>query len=116
MTGYLPDTELARLMAAAYALVYPSFFEGFGVPVAEAMQAGVPVITSAGTAMEEVAGEAALYADPADHKALADQLMRMYKDESLRAGLIEKGKIKAKQYNWDTAAGRTWELIQDCVA
>ena len=116
LTGYLPEAELARLMASAYAMVYPSFFEGFGVPVAEAMQCGVPVITSAGSAMEELAGDAALYADPADHSALADQLMRIYKDERLRFTLIEKGKLKAALYSWDQAAVRCWELMQDCIA
>lgn len=116
LTGYLPETEQARLMASAYALVYPSFFEGFGVPVAEAMQCGIPVITSAGSAMEEVAGDAALYADPADHAALADHLMRIYKDERLRTTLIEKGKQRATLYNWDQAAVRAWELMQDCIA
>jgi glycosyltransferase involved in cell wall biosynthesis len=116
LTGYLPDEELALLTASAYAMVYPSFFEGFGLPVAEAMQSGVPVITSAGTAMEEVAGEAALYADPADHTTLADQLMIIYKDERLRSTLIEKGTARAAQYSWDTAAARFWEQLQDCIA
>ena len=63
LTGYLPEEELVSLTASAYALVYPSLFEGFGVPVLEAMQSGVPVITSASSAMEEIAGDAALYAD-----------------------------------------------------
>ena len=64
LTGYLPEEELARLMASAYALVYPSLFEGFGVPVAEAMKCGVPVLTSEKTSMQEVAGEAGLYFNP----------------------------------------------------
>ncbi|MBI5373394.1 MAG: glycosyltransferase family 4 protein [Sphingobacteriales bacterium] len=116
LTGYLPLEELAGITASAYALVYPSLFEGFGVPVAEAMQASVPVITSARSAMEEIAGEAALYADPGDHTALADQLMRLYKDERLRGELIAKGKIRAMAFNWDESARRFWELMEQTIA
>lgn len=111
LTGYLPETEQAAVMSAAYALVYPSLYEGFGMPVAEAMQAGVAVITSSGTAMEEVAGDAALYADPADYSAIAEQLMRMYKDESLRATLIQRGLERARLFSWDTAAEQCHERL-----
>ncbi|MBI3138187.1 MAG: glycosyltransferase family 4 protein [Sphingobacteriales bacterium] len=116
LTGYLPDEELAGITASAYALVYPSFFEGFGVPVAEAMQASVPVITTAGSAMEEIAGEAALYAAPADHAALADQLMRLYKDERLRGELVAKGTERARAFNWDESARIFWALLEETVA
>ena len=91
LTGYLPEEELAGLTAAAYAMVYPSLYEGFGLPVAEAMQSGVAVITSSNSAMQEIAGEAALYADPTDINAIADQLKRIYKDETLRSELTVKG-------------------------
>lgn len=108
LTGYLPLEELTGLTASAYALVYPSFYEGFGVPVLEAMQSDVPVITSEGTSMQEVAGEAALYADPADPRALAEQLNRLYVDESLRRRLIEWGRIAAGRFDWDRTADRIW--------
>ena len=66
LTGYIDEKELAKLTASAYALVYPSFFEGFGVPVLEGMNCNVPVLTSKGTSMEEIGGDAALYFDPND--------------------------------------------------
>src|SRR5690606_32023968 len=63
LTGYIPEEDLADLTGSAYAMIYPSLFEGLGVPVLEAMQSGTPVITSEGSAMQEVAGDAAIYAD-----------------------------------------------------
>src|ERR1044071_5154079 len=102
VTGYLEETELAKLTASAYALVYPSLWEGFGVPVIEAMRSDIPVITSANSSMQEVAGDAALYFDPSDHTDIADKIMLIYKDENLRSRLIEKGKERSAQYNWNT--------------
>lgn len=116
LTGYLPDKELADLTASAYAMVYPSFYEGFGLPVAEAMQSGVAVITSASSAMQEIAGNAGLYADPADHTAIADQMKRIYKDEPLRSELVQKGLEQAKQYNWEVAADLCWKAIEETIA
>lgn len=116
LTGYLQEEELAALSAAAYAQVYPSFFEGFGLPVAEAMQSGVAVITAADSAMQEIAGDAALYADPTDIHAIADQLKRIYKDETLRSELIRKGLGQSKHFNWDTAASQCWKVIEETIA
>jgi glycosyltransferase involved in cell wall biosynthesis len=115
MTGYLDEDELVNITAAAYALVYPSLLEGFGVPVLEAMQCGVPVITSSGSAMQEIAGEAALYADPARFEDIGEQMMRIYKDENLRKELIEKGKIVAQRYSWDRTAALLWKSIEKAV-
>ena len=115
MTGYLDEEELAKLIATAYAMVYPSLFEGFGLPVVEAMRSGVAVITSAGTAMEEIAAGAALLADPTDHHAIAEQMMRIYKDENLRNELIQKGKQVATRYNWDKSAEMLWQTIIKAV-
>lgn len=116
LTGYLPDEELAALTAAAYTLVYPSFYEGFGLPVAEAMQSGVAVITSANSAMQEIAGDAALYADPDDINAIAEQMKRIYKDEVLRNELIRRGLERARNYNWNLAAVQCWKAIEETIA
>jgi glycosyltransferase involved in cell wall biosynthesis len=102
-------------MGAAYALVYPSLHEGFGVPVLEAMRCDVPVITSSGSAMEEIAGDAAFYADAGDHQAIAEKMMLLYKDEELRKQLIRKGRERAQQYNWDKTAELLWQSILDAV-
>ena len=111
MTGYLPEKELSRLTAGAYALVYPSLFEGFGVPPLEAMHAEVPVITSSATSMQELYADAALYADPKNPSDIAEQMMLLYKDETLRKKMIEKGKVKAADFNWDTTADLLWQAI-----
>ncbi|HYC39801.1 MAG TPA: glycosyltransferase family 1 protein [Chitinophagaceae bacterium] len=116
LTGYLGENELARLMASAYAVVYPSLFEGFGLPVIEAMRAGVPVITSSGTAMQELANGAALLADPRDPGKIAEQLMRIYKDEDLRSRLIEKGAGVAAQYSWERSAALLWSSLEKTLA
>jgi glycosyltransferase involved in cell wall biosynthesis len=115
MTGYLPEEELALLSGSAYAFVYPSLFEGFGVPVAEAMKCGVPVLTSKNTAMEEVAGDAALYFNPKDHTDIADKMMLIYKDEGLRKQLIGKSRSNAENYSWEKSAELFWESILKTV-
>jgi glycosyltransferase involved in cell wall biosynthesis len=113
LTGYLPEDELARIIGSAYALVYPSLWEGFGVPVLEAMRCDVPVITSLGSAMQEIASNAALYADPENYNDIADKMMLLYKDESLRSALIQKGREKEKEYSWDRSGEQMWECIEE---
>ena len=111
MTDYISEEDLAELMAGAYALVYPSFFEGFGVPVIEAMKSGVPVLTSAQTSMQEVAGDAGLYFDPHRHQDIAEKLMLIYKDENLRMKMINAGLEKARHFTWERTASLLWESI-----
>jgi glycosyltransferase involved in cell wall biosynthesis len=115
MTGYIEEEQLVLLMGSAYALVYPSLFEGFGVPVVEAMKCDVPVLTSSKTSMEEIAGEAALYFDPKDYADIAEKMMQIYKNESLRKQLIEKAKSIAEQYSWKKSAQLFWDSISKTV-
>ena len=115
LTGYLEESELARLTAAAYALVYPSFFEGFGVPVIEAMQCGVPVLTSKDSAMEEISEGVALFFDPANVDDIAYKLMFIYKQESERNALIQKGKPIAARYTWQHTADALWQSIRQAA-
>lgn len=112
LTGYLEEKELAGLMASAYAFVYPSVFEGFGVPVVEAMKSGVPVLTSKASSMEEISEGAALYFEPHNIDDMADKLMRIYKDEDGRKALIEKGFLVAEKYSWKKTADSVWEAIE----
>jgi glycosyltransferase involved in cell wall biosynthesis len=112
LLDYLPEGELAKVTAAAYALIFPSVFEGFGVPIIEAMQSGVPVACSNTSSMPEVAGNAALFFDPLNETDIAQQMMLLYKDETLRTQLIEQGFENAKQYSWNTSAQQLWQIIE----
>lgn len=116
LTGYLPEEELVKVTGAAYGMLYPSLFEGFGVPVLEAMKCDVPVITSGHSAMQEIAKEAALYADPEKYADIAERMMLLYKDERLRNELISKGRITAAAYNWDKTAELLWQVILKTMA
>jgi glycosyltransferase involved in cell wall biosynthesis len=111
LTGYLPEEELSALLGSAYALVYPSLFEGFGMPVIEAIKCEIPVLTSEKTSMEEAAGDAALYFNPKDHQDIADKMMLIYKDENLRKQLIEKGKLNVVKFSWEKSAELFWQSI-----
>jgi glycosyltransferase involved in cell wall biosynthesis len=109
---YLPLPELVKVTASAYAMVYPSPLEGFGTQSLQAMKSGVPLITSAASAMSEICGDAALYADPENFKDIAVKMMLIFKDENLRKTLIEKGKLQAEKYNWDLTARLFWNAIE----
>jgi len=111
MTGYVEEAELVNIIGAAYGMVYPSLFEGFGVPVLEAMKCEVPVITSVNSSMQEIAKNAALYAAADNHTDIGDKMMLLYKDENKRKKLIEKGRDVVQQYTWDKTAGLLWECI-----
>jgi glycosyltransferase involved in cell wall biosynthesis len=111
LTGYLDEEELVNVIGSAYALVYPSLWEGFGVPVLEAMRCQVPVITSENSAMQEIAKDAALFANPSDHNDLAEKMMLLYKDENLRSQLIERGNKMSEEYNWSHSAALLWQSI-----
>lgn len=102
--GYVSDTEKAALYAAAVAFVYPSLYEGFGMPPLEAMACGTPVITSFSSSLGEVAGNAALLVDPHDISALADAMRSVLSDAALRTELIRRGRERAKLFDWKRSA------------
>jgi glycosyltransferase involved in cell wall biosynthesis len=93
--------------------VFPSLYEGFGMPVLEAMACGAPVLTSNSTALAEVAGDAAVLVDPQDARALGEAMIRVLEDEPLRAALKAKGFARAKQFSWENAAVKTVELYRE---
>jgi glycosyltransferase involved in cell wall biosynthesis len=115
LTGYLPGSDLAALTASAYALVYPSLWEGFGLPVLEAMQSGVPVLASGNSAVPEVAGEAALYFDPLDPAAIGDQMMRIFKEESRRKDMAAMGVERARNFRWQDSAKTMRSILDDAA-
>ncbi len=111
MTGYAEETEMVKIIGSAYGMIYPSLFEGFGVPVLEAMRCEVPVITTSGSAMQEIAKDGALYAVAGNYNDIAGKMMLLYKDENLRKELIRKGQQVAGQYSWDRTADLLWQSI-----
>lgn len=105
-----PDT-LARLLGSATALVYPSLYEGFGIPILEAFEAEVPVITSNCTSMPEVAGDAALLIEPTDTGSLADALSQIAGNPALCEQLVTKGRLQRTHYSWDITAEKLWQSM-----
>lgn len=102
--GYVPDRELITLLQGALALVYPSRYEGFGLPPLEAMHVGCPVITTSRTSIPEVCGDAALYIDPGAGVEFGEALVAVENDAALRAGLREAGFRQARKFTWEKAA------------
>jgi len=106
------DDELAALYAGATALVYPSLYEGFGLPVLEAMAAGCPVICSRAGALPEAAGDAGLLVEPGDAASLAEAMRRLASDPALRRELSERGRARAAGFSWARTAERTLEVYE----
>jgi len=98
------------------ALAYVSYFEGFGIPVAEAMRCGVPVLAAKATSLPEVAGEAALYCDPFDVDDIANGLRTLANDPGLRDRLAREGLVRSERYTWDATARGLWESIAKVLA
>jgi len=109
---YLDRAELAAALRRAEALLFPSFLEGFGLPVVEAMACGVPVITSPCSSLPEVAGDAALYVDPHDPAAIAAAVVRLAGDPELRARLAAAGLARAARFDWAEAARATAAVLR----
>jgi len=110
--GYVPEADLAPLTAAAAAFAYPSLYEGFGFPVAQAMAAGVPVVTSNVSSLPEIAGDAALLVDPRSLQELRDALVRLLTSPSLCAELAARGRERAERFRWEACAAKSWEFFR----
>jgi glycosyltransferase involved in cell wall biosynthesis len=113
--GYVSDERLEDLYRRAKALVYPSLYEGFGLPVVEAMNLGCPVITSDRSSLPEVAGDAALCVDPESGAAIADAIRRLLTDAELRDELAVKGLRQASRFSWDRCAEETVAVYRQVV-
>lgn len=115
-TGRVNFDDLCRITAGALAMTYVSTFEGFGIPIIEAMRSGVPVITSNVTSMPEVAGNAALLCDPFSVSSIAESMMKIANDEQLRKTLIEAGLKRQNDFSWDKTAVQLWNSIEKTIS
>lgn len=113
--GFLNGAQVADLFAESDCLVYPSVFEGFGLPIIEAMAMGCPTVAIDATAVPEIAGDAALLTPPRRPDAIAEAVIRLASDDELRRRLVERGKERAQQFSWTNSATRLLEIIQSVL-
>lgn len=113
--GRLNPDDLRLAIGAAQVLLLVSFFEGFGIPVLEAMKCNIPVICSGTTSLPEVAGEAALYIDPFSPQSISQAMTRLVKEKNLRESLIEKGSERSNMFSWDKTSDLLWESIEKAI-
>jgi glycosyltransferase involved in cell wall biosynthesis len=115
VTGYLPDEQLREWYAQASIFAFPSLDEGFGMPVLEAMAAGIPVIAGNRSALPEVCGGAAELIDPRSEDQLASALLRLINDETRRSELIAHGLARSKHFHWDLAVTQTLAVYSELL-
>jgi glycosyltransferase involved in cell wall biosynthesis len=115
VVGRLDAAALRGLYQGALMLAFPSLYEGFGIPVLEAMACGLPVVTSSTSSLPEVAGEAAVLVVPEDAEALGDAMVQVAQDHSLRERLIEAGRRRVGEFNWETAGAKTLALYGELI-
>ncbi len=114
-TGYVEDEDLPALYSAAEAFIYPSFYEGFGLPPLEAMACGTPVMTSNASSLPEVVGEAGMTFDPNDHRALTELIVKLLDDSNLRSHFVQAGLKQAAGFSWDWAARETQAIYDQVI-
>ena len=110
-TGFISDSKLNELYKNAFCFVLPSLYEGFGLPILEAMSKKCPVIASFTSSLPEIGGEACLYFDPKNYEELTEKLQKLKESAALRNELIQKGTERVKAFSWEQCAKETLELI-----
>lgn len=111
-TGRLSPEKLNDVMAAAWALTFVPFFEGFGIPLVEAMNCDIPILASKVTSLPEIAGNAAVWVEPESPGSIRDGMIRIVKEEGLREKLVDSGRERRKLYSWDHTASELWKTIE----
>jgi glycosyltransferase involved in cell wall biosynthesis len=111
-TNRLNEEDLADVMASAFALTFVPYFEGFGIPLVEAMQCEIPIITSNVTSLPEIAGDAALFVNPYEVNEIKNAMLKLRSDVGLRSNLIEKGKQRKNDFSWDKTADLLWKSVE----
>ena len=111
LVGPVEDHELCELYRCARALVFPSRYEGFGIPVLEAMHFGTPVVTSDRSSLPEVAGKAALVANPDDPREIASACDKLLSNDILAGELAEMGRVRAASFRWESTVAESWRVL-----
>ncbi len=112
-TGHLKPDELSLIMGAAEIFTYVSYFEGFGIPLVEAMKSGVPILCANQTALPEVAGDAALYCDPFNVEDIAQKMIQLVEDAPLRMAFAKRSFERSTHFSWDSSAKKVWEVLSN---
>lgn len=115
LTGYLKDAQLAFAYQRAFAYVFPSTNEGFGLPILEAFRFGLPVIASGTTSLPEIGGDGVLYFDPGDPADIAAKMQAVALDSQLRSQLVEKGKLRLNDFSWKKTGAELVQLFRDAL-
>ncbi|HQQ93804.1 MAG TPA: glycosyltransferase family 1 protein [Bacteroidia bacterium] len=110
-TGRLPNEELSAVLGSAMALTFVPYYEGFGIPLVEAMEAEIPIITSNISSLPEVAGNAALKVNPFDPSEIKNAMLRIYNNSAVRNELVQNGRLQKKNFSWDKSAQLLWESL-----
>jgi len=111
LTGRLNDDELNNVLGSAIALTYVPYYEGFGIPLIEAMEVQIPIITSNVTSLPEIAGDAAILVNPLEIQEIKNAMMKIYNNESICKDLITKGILQKQKFSWDKSANLLWDSI-----
>jgi glycosyltransferase involved in cell wall biosynthesis len=111
--GHLTTKDLSRVTGAAFALSYVPYFEGFGIPLVEAMRCGVPIISANTSCLPEIAGDAAIYCDPFLVKDIMDKMSELAGNSTLHSSLSEKALDRSSQFSWDLAANQVWKVLAE---
>lgn len=115
-TGRVPNEELRNILGSAFAMTYIPYFEGFGIPLVEAMQCATPILAAKASCLPEIAGDAAIYANPFDENEIKNAMLTLFHDDSLRNNLIKAGAERKHNFSWDKTASQLWQSIEKSLS
>jgi glycosyltransferase involved in cell wall biosynthesis len=110
--GHLSLENLTKVTASAFALTYVPYFEGFGIPLVEAMKCGVPILAADATCLPEVAGDAAIYCYPFDVNSISKGMIELFENKNLREKLSQNGLKRSQEFSWNQSSDKVWTYIE----